>query len=165
MSFLKLAREKLKKVEGDGKDDKVHEILPGFFISSFDGAENEEELEKHHVKFILNLAPEIAKVRFDTVTYKIIEAFDVIDYDLRQHFEDCIEFIESSEIGPENALLVHCRAGISRSVTIATAFVMKHKQLKTKEALAIVKKARFQARPNDGFMKQLINFEDDLDLD
>lgn len=168
MSFLKdlisFDKEKLDKMKGNGKDDKIHEILPGLYVSSYDGAENEDEIEKHKVKFIINLAPEIAKVRFETVTYKVIEAHDFIDYDLSQHFEECIEFIESANPTLDNGLLVHCRAGISRSVTIATVYVMKLKKIKAKEALKVVKKARFQARPNDGFMKQLIKFEEDLDL-
>jgi len=71
-----------------------------------------------------------------------------------------LPYLEKTSTWIENALktgsvLVHCSAGVSRSVTVATAFVMKQFCLNPGEALELVKKSRLQAQPNNGFMDQL----------
>ncbi|XP_016120071.1 dual specificity protein phosphatase 22-B-like [Sinocyclocheilus grahami] len=55
--------------------------------------------------------------------------------------------------------LVHCLAGVSRSVTLVVAYLMTVTTLGWQEALAAVKVARPCASPNMGFQKQLLEFE------
>ena len=55
--------------------------------------------------------------------------------------------------------LLHSLAGASRSVTIAVAYIMTVTSLNSKEALKAVRGARDVASPNDGFQKQLLEFE------
>lgn len=57
-------------------------------------------------------------------------------------------------------VLIHCIMGISRSATIAIAYLMIKKGLRAKEAVEKVKKAR-DIRPNDGFLKQLAQLDND----
>jgi len=57
-------------------------------------------------------------------------------------------------------VLVHCIMGISRSATITIAYLMIKKGLRAKEAVEKVKKAR-DIRPNDGFLKQLAQLDND----
>lgn len=61
-------------------------------------------------------------------------------------------------------MLVHCYAGVSRSVTIVVAYIMKKYNWNVDEALNFVKEKRVVAKPNDGFMKQLKQFEETLSL-
>ncbi|KAL1451758.1 hypothetical protein WDU94_006106 [Cyamophila willieti] len=50
-------------------------------------------------------------------------------------------------------------AGMSRSVTIAIAYIMSVTSLNWKEALKVVRVGRSIANPNNGFQKQLQDFE------
>ncbi|KAK4337401.1 hypothetical protein RND71_043348 [Anisodus tanguticus] len=50
-------------------------------------------------------------------------------------------------------------AGVSRSVTITAAYMMSVTSLNAKDALKCIKGARAMANPNDGFLKQLQQFE------
>jgi len=56
-------------------------------------------------------------------------------------------------------VLVHCRAGVSRSATIVVAYVMKSKGWTLKESLSFVKKQRAIISPNHGFLSQLVLYE------
>ena len=54
----------------------------------------------------------------------VIMAEDIEDYDLSQHFTEVSEFLEGVE--KEGAsVLVHCVAGVSRSVTVSVAYLMR----------------------------------------
>lgn len=55
---------------------------------------------------------------------------------------------------------VHCRAGISRSVTLVCAFLIwKRKGITPEDALLLVRQSRGDiANPNETFRKELVNF-------
>lgn len=57
-------------------------------------------------------------------------------------------------------VLIHCIMGISRSATIAIAYLIIKKGFRAKEAVEKVKKAR-DIRPNNGFLKQLVQLDND----
>lgn len=50
-------------------------------------------------------------------------------------------------------------AGMSRSVTVAVAYIMSITNLSWKEALKVVRVGRAVANPNVGFQRQLEDFE------
>jgi hypothetical protein len=56
-------------------------------------------------------------------------------------------------------VLIHCAAGVSRSATVATAWLMRAENIGVKEALEKVKAKRFMINPNSGFREQLVRWE------
>ncbi|XP_055359991.1 dual specificity protein phosphatase 22-B isoform X2 [Betta splendens] len=75
-----------------------------------------------------------------------------------QHFKQSIMFMHESRLKGEGCL-VHCLAGVSRSVTLVVAYIMTVTGLGWQQALAAVKAARPCAGPNVGFQQQLQDFE------
>lgn len=53
------------------------------------------------------------------------------------------------------AVLVHCKMGISRSGSTVIAYAMKQQHWPMDVALAYVRDRRSIVKPNEGFMKQL----------
>ena len=62
------------------------------------------------------------------------------------------------------AVLVHCLAGISRSVTVTTAYLMEHEHLSLNDAYDLVKRRKSDISPNFSFMGQLLEFERRLNI-
>lgn len=56
-------------------------------------------------------------------------------------------------------VLVHCVAGISRSVTVTVAYLMQTMDKSLEEAYDMVKRQKPNIAPNFNFMGQLLDFE------
>lgn len=57
------------------------------------------------------------------------------------------------------AVLVHCLAGVSRSVTVTLAYLMKTRTLSLNDAFTLVRDRKPDVAPNFHFMEQLHSFE------
>ncbi|KAM7391546.1 hypothetical protein PAMP_022228 [Pampus punctatissimus] len=74
------------------------------------------------------------------------------------HFDDVADKIQlTAERGGRT--LVHCNAGVSRSAALCMAYLLKHRGVTLLEAHRWVKTCRPMVRPNNGFWKQLIQYE------
>ncbi|XP_051143162.1 uncharacterized protein LOC127259683 [Andrographis paniculata] len=77
--------------------------------------------------------------------------------DLLDHLDVCLDFIEDAK--KEGSVLVHCFAGVSRSVAIIMAYVMRTERLSQEDALESLRQCCESVCPNDGFLEQLKMFE------
>lgn len=83
----------------------------------------------------------------------LIEADDNPNYDMSKYFDKAVEFI--TENLKTTNVLVHCAAGISRSVCLVIAYLIKVHKMTPEAALAKVREKRPWAGPNQGFTQQL----------
>lgn len=90
-------------------------------------------------------------------------AADAPDQDLSQFFSVCNDFIHGARLRKDCNVLIHCLAGMSRSVTICIAYVMSISNLNWRDALRVVRVGRKIANPNAGFQIQLQEFENKVD--
>ncbi|KAM7017561.1 dual specificity protein phosphatase 18 [Tautogolabrus adspersus] len=80
---------------------------------------------------------------------------------LMEHFDEVADKIQqTAECGGRT--LVHCNAGVSRSPALCMAYLMKHRGVTLLEAHRWVKTCRPMVRPNNGFWKQLVRYEMEL---
>uniref|UniRef100_A0ABI7ZTZ0 Dual specificity phosphatase 22 n=1 Tax=Felis catus TaxID=9685 RepID=A0ABI7ZTZ0_FELCA len=75
-----------------------------------------------------------------------------------RHFKESIKFIHECRLRGEGCL-VHCLAGVSRSVTLVIAYIMTVTDFGWEDALHTVRAGRSCANPNLGFQRQLQEFE------
>ncbi|XP_056679342.1 dual specificity protein phosphatase 22 isoform X8 [Monodelphis domestica] len=92
------------------------------------------------------------------IKYLCIPAADSPSQNLTRHFKESIRFIHECRLRGEGCL-VHCLAGVSRSVTLVVAYVMTITDFGWEDALHMVRAGRSCANPNLGFQKQLQEFE------
>ena len=91
--------------------------------------------------------------------YLCVMASDSPDQDLSQFFSVCNDFIHGARLRPNCNVLIHCLAGMSRSVTICIVYIMSISHLCWRDALRVVRVGRKIANPNSGFQIQMQDFE------
>ena len=140
-----------------------HHIIGNIFLGSEKCAADFNFIQKHNISKIL-VVGSLIECHFEEnpfLTYKVIQLLDESSQNIRASFEECFGFIQESLASNEN-ILIHCVAGMSRSATIVIAFLMKHRNLSLRKAFDFVQNKRPIINPNFGFMKQLRNFEEEL---
>jgi protein-tyrosine phosphatase len=79
---------------------------------------------------------------------------------LAPSFSEAAQFIHTARAAAGGgAVYIHCTAGISRSTTIAAAYLMALLGLTRNQALGHIHRCRETACPNEGFLQQLQQFE------
>ncbi|XP_033823978.1 dual specificity protein phosphatase 6 [Periophthalmus magnuspinnatus] len=136
------------------------EILPHLYLGCAKDATNLDVLEEHGIRYILNVTPNLPNL-FENAgqfKYKQIPISDHWSQNLSQFFPEAISFIDEAR-GQKCGVLVHCLAGISRSVTVTVAYLMQKLHLSMNDAYDIVKTKKSNISPNFNFMGQLLDFE------
>ncbi|XP_028391868.1 dual specificity protein phosphatase 19-like [Dendronephthya gigantea] len=138
-------------------DEKIHCVVENLYISSQDGAHNIQELKDHNITHILNVAIGIVNAFQEDFLYKTVEISDLPEKNITAYFPELFAFIKEGMAN--GGTLVHCNAGVSRSSTVVTAFLMQTKKLCLQKAFHLVKQGRPSAKPNEGFWKQLMEYD------
>nr|XP_057928293.1 dual specificity protein phosphatase 22-B-like [Doryrhamphus excisus]XP_057928294.1 dual specificity protein phosphatase 22-B-like [Doryrhamphus excisus] len=135
----------------------INKVLPDLYLGNIKDARDKDLLTQHNITHILSIHDTAAPV-LEGITYLCISAADHKKQNLIQYFKDSIVFIHKSRAKGEGCL-VHCVAGVSRSVTLVVAYIMTVTGRGWVESLAAVRAARPCAGPNLGFLRQLEEFE------
>lgn len=85
------------------------------------------------------------------------------DCQIIEYFEEAIDFINKAR-ETNSSLFIHCQLGKSRSASIVIAYLMKYHKYSVDDAYKYLKKKRKMVMPNLGFMKQLREYEKNLNL-
>jgi len=152
----------------DTKDIENHpatQVLPHMYLGNMRDASDANVLHRLGVGYVLNVTAKQPSYTMDpAINYKQLVASDNGLQNLRQFFDEAFEFIDEAK-NNRSGVLIHCQAGISRSPTIAVAYLMKHYPMAMAEAYKFVKTRRSIISPNLNFMGQLWEFEQGLKKD
>jgi hypothetical protein len=93
------------------------------------------------------------------LTYLSIPIWDMEGVNIAEHFEKVLGFIDDAR-ATGGRVLVHCRAGISRSATFVLAYMLHSGYAPTlRDALRMVMDQRPYVLPNPSFREQLLEYE------
>eukprot|EP01114_Cavostelium_apophysatum_P022483 TRINITY_DN8151_c0_g1_i1.p1 TRINITY_DN8151_c0_g1~~TRINITY_DN8151_c0_g1_i1.p1 ORF type:complete len:256 (-),score=41.32 TRINITY_DN8151_c0_g1_i1:205-972(-) len=137
----------------------AHQIGDNIFLGNFSDALSKEKLNSEGVTHILHIGAELYPRSFPKdFSYMFIDAFDRPFENIQNLFPITTKFIEDA-IASGGKVLIHCRAGASRSATLVAAYLMKHNKMTAAETIEKMKAVRSIVNPNPGFRRQLEHYE------
>ncbi|KAI4827867.1 hypothetical protein KUCAC02_031229 [Chaenocephalus aceratus] len=121
--------------ESDREPGSASRILPYLFLGCAKDSTNLDVLSKYNIKYILNVTPNLPNMfeHEGDFKYKQIPISDHWSQNLSQFFPEAISFIDEAR-SKKCGILVHCLAGISRSVTVTVAYLMQKLNLSLNDA-------------------------------
>ena len=138
-------------------------IVPGMvYLSGYLPANNRALLDELAITHVIQIGDQddfAVYIRHDDITYMTIKIKD----SLRSHFtvdllNDAVAFIK----GATTPVLVHCRAGVSRSATVVMAYLISMCGMSYREAKMTVNEKRPCVSPNTTFLRDLLLYSSSI---
>ncbi|KAG5270153.1 hypothetical protein AALO_G00189340 [Alosa alosa] len=137
-------------------------ILPHLYLGSQRDVLNKELMAQNGITYVLNASNTCPKPDFISESHFMrIPVNDNYCEKLLPWLDKTNDFIDKAKVS-NCRVIVHCLAGISRSATIAIAYIMKTMGLSSDDAYRFVKDRRPSISPNFNFLGQLLEFEKGL---
>ncbi len=133
-------------------------LLGGVYLGSGEAARNVNVLVKLGITHILNAATMRHRQGSEPFQYLTLELEDTPGQEVLHLLEQAHKFIEAA-VQQGGGVLIHCQAGVSRSVTIAASYLMRQQKMTAEEALEYVRSKRPAAKPISYFVEQLKLYE------
>ncbi|XP_076468613.1 dual specificity protein phosphatase 6-like [Babylonia areolata] len=142
------------------------EVLPYLYLGNAKNSADLSQLKKNGIHYILNVTPNVPNMFQDNGDFKYLQIpiSDHWSQNLSSFFPEAIAFIDEAR-QTKQGVLVHCLAGISRSVTVTVAYLMSRQSMCLNEAYDFVKRCKPNISPNFTFMGQLLDYEKALVTD
>ncbi|XP_052244315.1 uncharacterized protein LOC127853662 isoform X2 [Dreissena polymorpha] len=137
-------------------------ILPFLYLGSQQDALSHDIVQVNEITYVLNVSANGLKPsHIPDGHFLRIPVNDNYSAKLIPYFEQAFQFLDKVREA-NGCCLVHCLAGISRSPTLAIAYIMKHLNMSSDDAYRYVKDKRPTISPNFNFLGQLLEFEKQL---
>jgi protein-tyrosine phosphatase len=149
------------------RSESPQEIIPGVFLGGYEDAENIDTLRRRNIGAVLNVAhfdnhiKSLLHLYLPHIRYMGLTIEDDPSFPIQYFFRQTNAFIYGARSQGLN-VLVHCQAGISRSVTVLIAFLMSAIGWPLGKSLQRIRELRPEANPNPGFMSALARYERQL---
>ncbi|XP_021119655.1 dual specificity protein phosphatase 8 isoform X2 [Heterocephalus glaber] len=139
-------------------------ILPHLYLGSQKDVLNKDLMTQNGISYVLNASNSCPKPDFICESrFMRIPINDNYCEKLLPWLDKSVEFIDKAKLS-SCQVIVHCLAGISRSATIAIAYIMKTMGMSSDDAYRFVKDRRPSISPNFNFLGQLLEYERSLQL-
>ncbi|RZF37440.1 hypothetical protein LSTR_LSTR013449 [Laodelphax striatellus] len=137
-------------------DLQVAKITENLFLGSQDVALDQNLLVLNNITHVISLG--IPVTHFPNIGCTYVNVLDLPEFDIRRVFDEVFEVI-NEVIDKKGKVFVHCNAGVSRSASVVIGYLMRTFRLGFEEAYEMVKAQRSCIRPNEGFVRQLKEYE------
>lgn len=136
-------------------------ITDYLYLGGLTAAKKEDLLKENGITCVISAALESPELTYESITCTRIKLEDNPTCNIGIYFDLVADKIEKVR-RERGKVLVHCIAGISRSATLVLAYLMKYQKMRLFDAHAHVHKKRRLVRPNNGFWKYLVEYENKL---
>lgn len=135
--------------------DDLDEVCENVWIGSYNCARDEDLLQSHGIHNVLNMASE-CNYTFSARGMRLVK-IGIDDGRLSNIgvFEKAAEVIADS-VSYGEPIMVHCAAGVSRSVTAVVSYLMLYKQIGLRDAMVMIQSKRSVANPHPLLVRTLI---------
>jgi len=140
--------------------DAPSPITHNVYLGDEDDASNVQKLQTLGISYIVNATMKEPKYP-DLFQYCNVPIHDDPSQDLAKHFEKVCKWMRKIILDNvhENKILIHCKAGVSRSVSLCAAYLILVEGIQLHAAVEWIQNQRPIIAPNDGFKLQLAKFE------
>ena len=130
-------------------------IIPNLFLGDFEASQDLEAMLEHNISHIVSI---LARDHFlvPTNNHLLISLNDGHPFTKKQ-LEEGVAFIKSA-LGKNEGVLVHCMAGISRSSTLVSAFLMKELKYTPQQVINFIREKREIIDPAYFTFKSAVEF-------
>lgn len=140
----------------------TEEKTGNIFISNLEASRCKDLLLKYDINAIIN----VSAIKYKPISKYYLEhkIYDDVSQILEDGFEKIFDFMQT-HLNNKLNVLVHCQAGISRSVSYVCYYLMRSKKISFDKAFEIVSAQRKIANPNVAFKQELRNLDFDDEFD
>lgn len=154
----------------------VRQIDTNVFLGDFNAAANRGNLRELGITHVVTVIIGVPPMFGDDFTYKIVPIRDSPECNIHQYLTECCEFIQDALMQngrvkvrcdamfcycfpiltcAASVCQIHCMKGVSRSATVAAAWLMWNHNWLVDAAISHLQSVRPVVNPNTGFRKQL----------
>jgi len=143
-----------KPIPGSGQI--ASEVLPWLFVGG-EHAASRSVLRENGIGYVLNCCQNLPFASQETHNQKV-PLQDLPNEQLASHLPQAFAFMDRAKAAGGKCL-VHCRMGISRSVSVVLAYLVMRQGRRLSQAWEHMTTCHPAARPNRGFVEQLIDLD------
>lgn len=140
------------------------QIIPYLYLGGVAAASDTTSLVQQGIRAVCCCVREL---EFPTrefskqVEYYRVDVEDVSREPIELFFPEATEFINQF-VSKEMPVLVHCRAGVSRSASTVIAYLIRYQNYSLHDAFFLARSRRSIVTPNIGFMEKLTEYEEEV---
>ncbi|XP_014671841.1 PREDICTED: dual specificity protein phosphatase 18-like [Priapulus caudatus] len=135
----------------------IQQVMPYLYLSAATPV-TAANIDRLRIALVINASRDLQAPDHPTVGYLQVKVDD-LPYERIDEFFDMVAMRIETTRRQGGKALVHCRAGVSRSASLVIAHLMKYEGMTLSKAYNHVKDRRRWVAPNEGFWKQLIQYE------
>lgn len=167
MSTTRAATQPAQDDDHEARFTSYSRIIPNLFLGNVVASYHIPKLQEHDISAVVSII-EDSNPRWELQAYRalipaenhlIVPARDTDTQDLLVHLQQICNFIDAQHEA-ERRVLVHCIAGVSRSPTVAVAYLMRKWRKGLDKTLKYVMGKRKEVWPSPNFIEQLRVWEE-----
>ena len=139
----------------------MKELWPNLWLGPLASGSDLPLLQSCGITHILLAAGEIQPPHPSHFTYMSLPLEDTTAQPLAPYLSPACDYIERA-LAEGGKVLVHCRAGVSRSASLVLAYVMKVGHFRLKETIRMMQAKGATIGPNPSFLNELLIWEREL---